>query len=182
MITRSAYERARRRAGEMIQQAGILARPDELAAIEVADLGLSMLDAIGLQIMTLVNTPAIGAKVLVLLPGQVFAEHRHPPLGDYPGKEETFRCQWGELDLYVPGAPTAQPVAAPPAERARYFTAAHEIRLRPGEQYTVAPDTWHWFAAGPAGAVAWSFSPQATDAQDQFVDPQAVRRTVIVPD
>jgi D-lyxose ketol-isomerase len=187
MITRSAYERARQRAAEMIGISGILVRPDELAAIEVADLGLSLPETIGLQILTLASTPAIGVKVLTLWPGQVFAEHRHPALDAYPGKEETFRCQWGELRLFVAqeGAPlpaSSAALAALPAERARHFTAGRELRLSPGEQYTVPPHTWHWFAAGPVGAVCWSFSPQATDAQDQFTDPAVVRRTAIVPD
>ena len=142
MITRSAYERARRRAGEMVREAGILARPDELDAIEVADLGLSMLDAIGLQIMTLVNTPAIGAKVLVLLPGQVFAEHRHPPLGDYAGKEETFRCQWGELYLYVPG------------KRRR---PGHTPYPRPSGRATLPPPTRS--ACGRASSTPWRPTP-----------------------
>ncbi|HHX64876.1 MAG TPA: D-lyxose/D-mannose family sugar isomerase [Chloroflexi bacterium] len=181
-MTRSEYEQARRRAAEMVEKAGILACDDELDGIEVADLGLGELDSIGMQIMTLVNTQVTGVKILILLPGQTFAEHKHPPMGDYPGKEETFRCQWGTLRLYVPGPPTAEPQGRPPAHRARYFTARHEIILHPGEQYTVMPNTWHWMQAGPEGALVWSFSPRATDAQDDFQDPEVVRQTIIVED
>src|SRR6185437_11532858 len=49
------------------------------------------------------------AKELVLFPGQTCPEHRHPPLGpDKPGKEETFRCRWGTVYLYVARAPGSQ--------------------------------------------------------------------------
>ena len=73
----------------------------------MADVGLSEVEQSGLQIMTLAQTENIGVKVLVLLPNQIFPEHKHPRLGDYPGKEETFRCEWGELYLYMPGEPHA---------------------------------------------------------------------------
>jgi D-lyxose ketol-isomerase len=182
MIARSEYEQAKSRAADLVRQAGILVRDDEVDGIEAADLGLSELESIGMQIMTLVNTNVTGVKILILLPGQTFAEHKHPPMGDYPGKEETFRCQWGTLRLYVPGAPGAEPQGQPPLHRAQYFTARREIILHPGEQYTVLPNTWHWLQAGPEGAVVWSFSPQATDAQDNFQDPDVVRKTIIVED
>ena len=46
---------------------------------------------------------ALLAKELVLFPGQTCAEHRHPPVGDSPGKEETFRCRRGVVHLHVDG-------------------------------------------------------------------------------
>jgi D-lyxose ketol-isomerase len=130
MITREQYKDARCRAAELLEKAGVLARPDEVARIEVVDLRLSELEETGLQILTLVNTGEIGVKVLALFPGQAFAQHKHPPLaerpphlrGDYPGKEETFRCQWGEVYLYMPGEPTPDPVARPPAHRRHTYT------------------------------------------------------------
>jgi D-lyxose ketol-isomerase len=51
--------------------------------------------------------------------------------------------------------------------------------LDPGEQVVCPPNTWHWFQAGPQGAIIWSFSSKVTDAQDEFTDPQVVRQTVI---
>jgi D-lyxose ketol-isomerase len=51
----------------------------------------------------------------------------------------------------------------------------HEIVLRPGEQYTIPPDTWHWFQAGDAGAIVSEFSTRSTDEHDIFVDPD-IRR------
>ena len=179
MITRAQYEDARRRAGELIARAGILARQDELERIEVVDLGLGELEQTGLQIMTLVSTGEIGVKVLVLFPNQIFAQHKHPPLGDYPGKEETFRCQWGELYLYMPGQPTLTPQARPPEHRKHTYTVWQETILRPGDQVTSPPNTFHWFQAGPEGAVVWSFSSRAIDVQDVFTDPDVRRVTVI---
>jgi D-lyxose ketol-isomerase len=179
MITRAQYEDTRRRAGELIVRAGILARQDELERIEVVDLGLGELEQTGLQILTLVNTGEIGVKVLVLFPNQIFAQHKHPPLGDYPGKEETFRCQWGELYLYMPGKPTLAPQAHLPEHRKHTYTVWQETILRPGDQVTSPPNTFHWFQAGPEGAVVWSFSSCATDVQDVFTDPDVRRVTAI---
>ncbi|MBN1936372.1 MAG: D-lyxose/D-mannose family sugar isomerase [Anaerolineae bacterium] len=179
MITRAEYESAKRRAAEIIRCAEILATPDELDRIEVVDLGLGELEQTGLQILTLVSTSEIGVKVLALFPNQCFAQHKHPPLGDYPGKEETFRCQWGELYLYQPGPPAIAPQAKPPAHRRHTYTVWHEDVLAPGDQVTSPPDTFHWFQAGPEGAVVWSFSSRTTDVQDVFVDPDVSRMTII---
>ena len=55
----------------------------------------------------------------------------------------------------------------------------HEIVLHPGEQYTIMPETWHWFQAGPEGAVISEFSTRSTDETDVFTDPRLVRATVI---
>lgn len=177
MITRAQAQAARERAAGLLKQAGVVARPHELDRIEVVDLGLGELEETGLQILTLVDTRYIGVKVLVLFPDQAFAQHKHPPLGHYPGKEETFRCQWGKLYLYTPGEPTPNPQASPPARRAHTYTVWHETVLTPGEQQTCAPDTFHWFQAGPGGAVVWSYSSRATDVQDIFTDPEVQRVT-----
>src|ERR1035437_3190671 len=62
-----------------------------------------------------VNTDRCCAKELALLPRQTCPEHRHPQLGrNNPGKEETFRCRWGTIWLYVPGPETGRGQARPP--------------------------------------------------------------------
>ena len=180
MITRAEQESARKRAVELLQQAGIVARQDELEQIEVADFGLGELEQSGVQILTLVDTEKIAAKVLVLFPYQTEPEHTHPPLGDYPGKEETLRCEWGELYLYVPGEPTSQPIASPPVHRRRTYTVWYEHILRPGDQITLQPNIPHWFQGGPEGAVVWTFSTKAIDVEDVFTDPDVRRKTVVV--
>ena len=180
MVTDKKYADAQRQATRLLACAGIITRPEESEQIEVVGLGLGNLAQIGLQILTIVSTEAIAVKVLILTPGQTFAQHRHPSVGDYPGKEETFRCHWGELCLYVPGPSTSDRSGRPPAGREKYYTVTRELVLRPGDQYTVPPNTWHWFQAGPEGAVAWSFSSRATDVQDEFTDPEVVRKAAIL--
>jgi D-lyxose ketol-isomerase len=146
---------ARVLAGLMLEAAGIVLTPTEQAGIEVADFGLGRLEEIGLQIVVYVNTERVCAKELVLFAGQTCPEHRHPPVGDDPGKEETFRCRVGTVYLHVDGH--------------------DEIVLRPGEQFTIAPDTLHWFRAGDEGAIVTEFSTRSRDELDVFTDPQIVR-------
>jgi D-lyxose ketol-isomerase len=145
----------KQRAARALADAGIVLTPAEVESIELADFGLGRFEEIGLAILVYVNTERVCAKELVMLPGQLCPEHRHPPVGDDPGKEETFRCRAGEVELHVEG---------------------HEpVTLRPGDQFTIPPDTLHWFRAGPDGAVVSEFSTRSRDETDVFSDPQIVR-------
>ena len=180
MITRTEYNQARQQAVEILAKTGLVIRPDEIEHMEVADFGLSELAQSGAQILTLVDTGKIAAKLLVMLPWQTEPEHNHTRLGNYEGKQETLRCEWGELYLYSPGEPTPQPKGCPPAHRRDTYTVWHETTLGPGQQVTFEPNTPHWFQGGPDGAVVWSFSTLAVDAKDVFTDPTIVRQTVIV--
>jgi D-lyxose ketol-isomerase len=175
MITRQEYEEARKATLEMLRRAGIAVTPEEERRIEVADFGLNDLKRTGLQILTYVNTDRVCAKELVLFPRQTCPEHRHPPVAGEPGKEETFRCRWGEVYLYVPGEPTPNPKARPPEGDEAYYTVFHEVILRPGEQYTLPPETLHWFQAGPEGAIVSEFSTTSRDESDIFTDPRVDR-------
>ncbi|TWM86026.1 putative D-lyxose ketol-isomerase [Bacillus licheniformis] len=60
----------------------------------------------------------------------------------------------------------------PPDEDIEHFTVWHEIQLTPGEQFTIPPDTKHWFKAGSEGAVVTEFSSTSTDDHDVFTDPR----------
>lgn len=175
-MTPDAIARYRQQAADMLAAAGIVLTDAERESLEIADLGLGEFDTSGLALVVYVNTARVCAKELVLLPGQSCPQHRHPPVGGEPGKEETFRCRSGEVYLYVPGPAASSPMAKPPTHRASTYTVFHEVVLRPGEQYTIPPDTWHWFQGGPAGAVVSEFSTRSTDEHDIFVDPQ-IRRT-----
>jgi D-lyxose ketol-isomerase len=179
VLTREEFSAARDRAAAVLAEAGIVLTPDERATIEVADFGLSRLDEIGLQLVVYVNTERVCAKELVLFPRQTCPEHRHPPVGESPGKEETFRCRSGVVYLYVEGVPTASPACQPPASGADAFSVWHEIELRPGEQHTIAPSVLHWFQAGDEGAVVSEFSTMSTDEVDVFTDTRIGRATVI---
>ena len=93
------------------------------------------------------------------------------------GKEETFRCRYGEVYLYVAGEKNTDSIKAklPPSD----VSVFHEIVLKPGEQYTIMPETWHWFQSGPDGAVISEFSTRSTDETDVFTDKTLVRETKI---
>ncbi|MDZ7372789.1 MAG: D-lyxose/D-mannose family sugar isomerase [candidate division KSB1 bacterium] len=179
MITRAEYERAVRRALEYFAKAGIVLTEEEKKRIEVADFGLGELEKTGLELLVYVNTERVCAKELVLFPYQTCPEHRHPPVAGEPGKEETFRCRWGKVYLYVPGEPTPNPKAKPPEGREKWYTVWHEIELNPGDQYTLPPDTLHWFQAGPEGAVVSEFSTRSRDEADIFTDPEIQRLPVV---
>ena len=149
------------------------------SCIEVADLGLGELEQTGLELIVYVNTERVCAKELVLFPYQTCPEHSHPPVGNEPGKEETFRCRWGKIYLYVPGEKTTNPKAKPPEHREKHYTVWHEIELNPGDQYTLPPDTLHWFQAGDQGAVVSEFSTKSRDEADIFTDPEIQRITEV---
>jgi D-lyxose ketol-isomerase len=161
VLRRSEVEDAKRRAAALLDGAGLAITPAEQARIEVADFGLGDLERTGLQLLTYINTDRYCAKELVLFPGQTCPEHRHPPVGGDPGKMETLRCRWGTVRLHV--------------------DAFGERTLVPGEQYTIPPNTLHWFQAGPEGAVVSEFSSTSRDELDVFTDPRIVRATTVEP-
>lgn len=179
MATREQVNKARERALEYFDKAGIVLTKDEAENIEVADFGLGELDKTGLEIVTYVNTQRCCAKELILFPRQTCPEHIHPPVEGEPGKEETFRCRWGKVFLYLPGEPTPNPQGRPPAGSEEYYTVFHEVVLNPGEQYTLAPQTLHWFQAGDEGAVVSEFSTKSRDEADIFTDVRIERAPVI---
>jgi len=179
MITREQYEVAQKRAKGMLDRAGIVLAPQEVSRIEVADLGLSDLEHIGVELVVYVNTERVCAKELVLFPRQICPEHRHPPVGKDPGKEETFRCRWGVIYLHIPGKDTPHLKAVVPAKYRSNFTVWNEIVLNPGDQYTLPPNTWHWFQGGEYGAIVSEFSTRSRDETDLFTDPKIKRQTAI---
>ena len=158
MITREEQRAAQDYAAAELAACGIVLTDSERDAIEVADFGLSRLREEGLMVLVYVNTDRYCAKELVLYPRQTCPEHRHPPFDGTPGKEETFRCRRGSVELWVDGEP---------------------ITLQPGEQFTIPPDTPHWFQAGDDGAVISEFSSTSRDELDVFTDPRIVRAPAV---
>lgn len=155
------------------EKAHIVLTDEEKSRLEMADLGLNEPEITGLQLLTYVNTDRCCAKEMVLFPHQTCPEHRHPEVNGAPGKEETFRCRYGTVYLYVPGEQTG-PIACKTPEGGVY-TVFHEIVLHPGEQYTIYPNTLHWFQAGDEGAVISEFSTHSSDETDIFSDPRIIR-------
>jgi len=179
MLDNKQFEAARIKALSYFDKTGIILTEEEKKSIEIADFGLSDLYKIGLEVLVYVNTTKVCAKELVMFPGQTCPEHIHPTKNGRSGKEETFRCRWGKVYLYVPGEKNSNPKLDGLENHKEYLTVEHEIVLNPGEQYTLMPDTWHWFRAGSDGAVVSEFSTTSTDDQDVFTDPRINRFTKI---
>ena len=164
------------RALAFLTKAGITITPKEHRQIEVADFGLNEIDNVGLEIVVYENNDRYCAKELVMFPRQICPEHCHPPLSRQNiGKQETFRCRWGEVYLYVPGVRTRKPKAQVPEQYKKYLTVWREIVLAPGDQYTLKPNTLHWFQAGDEGAIISEFSSTSVDESDVFTDPRIQR-------
>ncbi len=171
-------QRARIVAAAQLESAGIVLSPEEKAGIEIADFGLGEFSRIGLALVVYVNNGRYCAKELVLQPGQICPEHRHPPARSHPanpGKQETFRVRRGCVCLYVPGLEAPAEAETIALAETGAFTVFRRIVLAPGEQYTLEPDTLHWFQAGPEGAVVSEFSSASDDSSDVFTNPR-IRR------
>ena len=130
MLTEAEQDAARERAAAVLAGTGIVLTPAETEAIEVADFGLSQLDVTGLEVVVYVNTERVCAKELVMFPWQLCPEHRHPPFGGTPGKEETFRCRAGVVYLYTEGEPAAAAGCARAGRRRLHRLARGRARPR----------------------------------------------------
>ena len=134
-MNRETYEKTVKRALEFYEKAGIILNEDEKKRIEVVDYNLGIVDELGLEILTYVNTERVCAKEMVLFPYQTCAEHKHVPTNGKAGKEETFRCRYGKVYLYVSGEGKKEDIKAKlPKTDVSVF---HEVILNPGEQYTI---------------------------------------------
>jgi len=173
MTTPTQFSAARDRAAALFARAGVPLRSRE--QITVTDFGLNDLEHVGLAIVTHIDADRYCVKEIAAFPRQTCPQHIHPSLNGEPGKEETFQCRWGSMWLYVAGEPTPEIQARRLLGSEQYFTVFHEIALRPGEQYTVKPNTLHWLQAGDEGAVFMEFCSASHDAYDIFTDPR-VRR------
>ncbi|WP_042221946.1 D-lyxose/D-mannose family sugar isomerase [Oceanobacillus manasiensis] len=162
----------------LYEKAGIPLTQNEIANIDYADFGLNNVQEEALNLVVYVNNERYCAKEMVLLPNQTCPEHMHPSIEGRLGKQETFRCCWGKVFLYVEGDQELKEdgiqVSLPQTNK-DYYTASKEIVLTPGEQYTIDPDTRHWFKAGNEGAVITEFSSPSDDASDIFTNPHIKR-------
>ncbi len=169
----------RKRALQFLKKAHIVVLPKEKLNIEIADFGLNDIKNVGLELVVYENNERYCAKELILLPRQICPEHRHPRLNEKNiGKQETFRCRWGKVFLYTEGEPAKKPKAKVPAQYRQHMTVWKEIVLTPGGQYTLPPNTLHWFQSGDQGAVVSEFSSTSDDASDVFTDPNITRAPI----
>ena len=172
-MTRQEYDRQAAEALAYFERAGIALTEEEKSSVEVADFGMGNVRELGLQLIVYINTDRVCAKEMVLMPGQTCPEHKHVPTDGHPGKEETFRCRYGTVYLYVSGEGKEEDIVA--KKPFSPVTVFHEIILKPGEQYTIMPETLHWFQSGPEGAVISEFSTRSTDETDWFTDKNIIR-------
>lgn len=170
-------EEIRQRALAYFDKAHIYLKEEEKKNLEIADMGMDRIEEIGIQIHIYVDTKRCSAKEMVLLPNQVVPEQTHPPFGDYPGKEESFRVRWGTLYVYVEGdpVPRGEMKAKIPPDKEGTFTVFHEIVLEKGDQYTIEPNVTHWICGGPEGCVVSEFATYNRDDLDYFTDPEVKR-------
>ncbi len=181
MMTPTTQEAIKQDMLSALNQAGITLHVSEANQIELAGFGLNDFKREGLGLIVYVNTDRYCAKELIMLPGQTCPEHRHPSvrLADgsvEAGKMETFRCRVGKVYLYVEGDGERDAITANvPTDSEEHYTVFHQITLTPGDQYTILPDTLHWFQAGPEGAIVSEFSSTSRDELDVFTDPR-IRR------
>jgi len=169
-------------ASGFLVKAGIALTTEEQDTIEIADLGLGEYEQTGVALVVYYNDEKYCAKEMVLIPNQTCPQHMHPPIPEleYMEKQESFRCRWGVVYLYVEGEATKTPKAKPPQHRIENYTVWHEIILKPGDQYTIPPLTWHWFQGGSQGAVVSEFSTRSADEDDLFSDPEIQRTPEII--
>ncbi|NGP46838.1 D-lyxose/D-mannose family sugar isomerase [Bacillaceae bacterium SIJ1] len=164
------------RMAAFLKARGIHLKEEDIKKVEITDFGLGQLHKTGLQLHVYHNCERYCAKELVLYPYQTCPEHRHPPIDHgNPGKKETFFCRWGKVFLFIEGEPTPAPEVQPPAEDFAYYTVWHQVILERGDQFTIPPDTKHWFQGGPEGAVVSEFSSYSIDRLDRFTDPRINR-------
>lgn len=178
MIQKEQYDQHVLKTLSYFEKAKIAITEEEKKKIEVADFNLNRLEEIGLQLLVYVNTDYYCAKEMVLLPYQTCPEHKHADGIDenhhsYRGKQETFRVRYGQCFLYVEGKGSKEEIQARyPATEISVF---HEIVLHEGEQYTIQPNTLHWFQAGKEGAIISEFSTKSRDESDIFTDKRIER-------
>ncbi|RRD40237.1 D-lyxose/D-mannose family sugar isomerase [Leptotrichia sp. OH3620_COT-345] len=162
---------------EKFLKSGMTFTEKELNSIEYADFGLNNFKEEGLSLIVYENNSRYCAKEMVLLEYQTCPEHLHPNRGKEAGKKETFRCRKGTVYLFVEGKETDKinSEIKIPEGKEKFYTVKHCIKLSPGEQYTIEPDTKHWFQAGKEGAVISEFSSNSDDASDIFTNPDIIR-------
>jgi D-lyxose ketol-isomerase len=168
-------EEARTHALALLEKANIPLSGKEKDELEVVDFGLRDVARYGVQFVEYINNDRYCARQLVFLPRQTIPEHLHPPVGDDPGKVETFRVVWGTVWAYTQGESIDNIDAKLSSQDQPYFTALHQIELNKGEQCTIGGNQFHWFQAGDDGAVVIEFSSPARDQFDIFRDPRISR-------
>ena len=171
-------ELAKKKAIAIYEKSKIFIKKEEFGNLESTDFGLGDFYNIGITVLIYINTKRVCAKEISLLPYQICPQHKHPNKGKLLGKEETFRCRWGEVYLYLEGPETKKIKAKIPDKYKNKFTVFNEVILKPGDQYKLEPNIDHWFQSGPEGAVLSEFSSHSDDKSDIFFNKNVNRKPI----
>jgi len=163
----------KQQAEALIRQSGFVLSEQERRDLAINDMGLGNVMQEGFAFVDILRSPRVRITILVLLPKQSLPQHLHPPYETETGKEETLRVLYGQTRIYVPGQEN-NPKIIIPAGKEAYYTARHEILINRGEQYTVDPNTAHWFQGGPDGAVNLCFQNRVDETKNIFDDPHSL--------
>ena len=156
----------------LFNRSGFPVTDAEWEALEISDFGLGNLRSEGFAFIDILRSPRLRITMIALLPNQTLPQHVHPPYEDEPGKEETLRVLSGQTKVYIRGEATTSGMLIPEG-KAPFYTARQEIRLNPGEQYTVPPGIEHWFQGGQEGSVNICFQNRVDETKNRFWDPQS---------
>jgi D-lyxose ketol-isomerase len=156
---------------ELLSRSNFSLSPTEVQAIRINDFGLNNLPTEGFAFVDLLRTERVRTTLMILLPNQALPQHKHPPYDSEPGKEESVRVIWGQFTVCIEGAPTPGVENLIPPGKEPYYTARKAVVLEPCMQFTVPPDTAHWFRAGPEGAVVLACQNRVDEERNLFYDP-----------
>jgi D-lyxose ketol-isomerase len=157
---------------DLLRRSGFPITDAEWKAMEISDFGLNNLRFEGFGFIDILRSPRVRITLIALLPNQTLPQHVHPPYEGEPGKEETIRVISGQTKVYIKGSASVPDILIPAGKDA-FYTARQEIRLNPGEQYTVLPGIEHWFQGGPKGSVNICFQNRVDENKNRFWDPQS---------
>ncbi|MDP1991854.1 MAG: hypothetical protein Q8K00_12630 [Syntrophales bacterium] len=162
----------RREYVDLLHHSGFKLTDAEWKAMGISDFGLGNLRSEGFAFIDTLRSARLRITLIALLPNQTLPQHVHPPYEGEQGKEDTLRVLSGQTRVYIKGKATAPDMLIPAGKEA-FYTARQEIRLNPGEQYTVPPGIEHWFQGGPEGSVNICFQNRVDETKNRFWDPQS---------
>lgn len=157
---------------DLLRRSGFPVTDAERETLEISDFGLGNLRSEGFAFIDTLRSARLRITLIALLPNQTLPQHLHPSYEGELGKEETIRVLSGQTKVYIKGKVTAPDMLIPEGKDS-FYTARQEIRLNPGEQYTVPPGIEHWFQGGPEGSVNICFQNRVDENRNLFWDPQS---------
>jgi len=156
---------------DLLQKAGFHVTNTELSNLEINDFGLGNIRKEGFGFIDILRSKRIRITLLLLLPNQSLPQHMHPSYENEEGKEETLRVLFGETKVFIEGESDSAIII--PEGKEKYYTALNEIHLKAGGQYSVQPNTKHWFQACDKGSVNICFQNRVDELRNIFYDPES---------